>query len=372
MSGREELEEVLVESTEPDISAMSDEISSDLFDRPAEEDSAAQRDDGTPAPVPAADGPARTPDGKFAPKSVVPDGEVTPGPTPDAPPVSTNAATGELLQAPKTWRKEAAEAFSSLPAMVQAEIVKREQDIFRGIEQYKSHAQVGQVFDSALKPFIPLFQRFNLNPADAAKRALTAHFNLTLSSPAAKVGLARSLLSDYGISLESLGVPAAIPGEGGQPAVNPLMEQEIQHLRAQLSQVSETTTMMQRRHLEQVHSQVRGDVEKFASDPANLYFNELTADMEQLIRSGAAPDLPAAYEKAIWLNPAVRAKEIARLSAQQSASSNTATAAKIDAARKATAVNVRSQSHPANTPKESLGSMDDTLTETMKHIKARG
>ena len=150
------------------------------------------------------------------------------------------------------------------------------------------------------------------------------------------------------------------------------MEQEVQHLRAQLAQVSETTTMMQRRHAEQIHSQIRGDVEKFASDPANLYFNELTDDMEQLIRSGAAPDLPAAYEKAIWLNPAVRAKEIARLSAQQSASSGAATAAKIDAARRATAVNVRSQSHPAKGPGESLGSMDDTLTETMKQIKARG
>jgi len=370
MLEREGLEDALADSSEPDISGMSDEISSDLFDSPAVEVST---DVEPPAATADASAPARTPDGKFAPKA--PEGEVTPGPTPAAPPASIDAATGELLQAPRTWRKEAAEAFSSLPALVQAEIVKREQDIFRGIEQYKSHAQVGQVFDEALKTFVPLFQRFNLNPADAAKRALTAHFNLTLSSPTTRVNIDNSLLSDYGISIESLGGSAPTLGPDGQllgPTGPSLMEQEIQHLRAQLSQVSETTTMMQRRHAEQIHSQVRVDVEKFASDPANLYFNELTADMEQLIRSGAVTDLPAAYERAIWLNPAVRAKEIARLSARQSASTGAATAAKIDAARRATAVNVRSQSHPAKNPGEPLGSMDDTLTETMNKIKARG
>jgi hypothetical protein len=314
-------------------------------------------------------GQPRGVDGKFAPK----DGTVTPGPTPAAPPVEStiDPTTGQsqLLQAPKTWRKEAAEAFSTLPAMVQAEITKREQDIFKGISQYKELAHVGQVFDETLKPFVPLFQRFNLNPADATKRALTAHFNLTLSSPATKEELEKSLLSDYGISLESLGVPAQ---EGGAPAGPSLLEQEVQALRAQLQEVGQTTTLMQRRHLEQVHSQVAGDVEKFASNPANTYFNELTEDMEQLIRSGQATSLPEAYEKAIWLNPAVRAKEVARLTAEQSSKVTAQSTAKVSEARRASAVNVRSQGHPTSGPATPLGSMDDTLEATMKQIKDRG
>jgi hypothetical protein len=191
---------------------------------------------------------------------------------------------------------------------------------------------------------------------------------LTLSSPATKVELAKTLLSDYGISLESLGVPA----QEGAPAGPSILEQEVQALRQQLHQVGETTAMMQRRHMEQVHSQVRGDVDAFAADPANLYFNELTGDMERLIRSGAAADLPTAYEMAIWQNPAVRAKEIARLSAQQSAQQTATSTAKVDSARKATSVNVRTQSHPNAIPGEKLGSMDDTLETTLKNIKARG
>jgi hypothetical protein len=252
--------------------------------------------------------------------------------------------------------------------MVQAEIHKREQDIFKGISQYKEHAQVGHVFNETLKPFLGLFQKYQLNPADATKRALTAHFNLTLSSPATKVELAKSLLSDYGISLESLGVPA----QEGAPAGPSLLEQEVQALRAQLQEVGQTTTLMQRRHLEQVHAQVAGDVEKFALDPANTYFNELTDDMEQLIRTGQAANLPEAYEKAIWLNPAVRAKEVARLTAEQSSKVTAQSAAKVSEARKASAVNVRSQGHPTSGPATPLGSMDDTLEATMKNIKDRG
>ena len=143
-------------------------------------------------------------------------------------------------------------------------------------------------------------------------------------------------------------------------------------LQQQLAEVSQTTQLMHQRYAEQVRDQVRGRVDKFADDPANLYFNELTSDMEHLIRSGAAADLPDAYEKAIWLNPVVRAKEIARLSAAQSAQATTQSAAKLSEARRASAVNVRSQGHPTSGPAESLGSIEDTLQETMNKIRARG
>ena len=365
---REELTEAVAEST--DLTSMADEISSDLFGDEGElaPKSEADSDDAPPTP---SDRP-RTPDGKFAPK----DGEVTPG---TAAPVTETpvpqAPTPPLFTPPKTWRKEAAEAFASLPPLVQEEITKREQDIFKGISQYKEHAQIGQVFDTTLKPMLPLFQKYNLNPADAAKRALTAHFNLTLAAPEVKVNLARTLLRDYGISLESLGLPAGTDdavAAHSQAQSNPIYEQRISELQQQLAEVGQTTQMMQQRYAEQVKDQIRGRVDKFADDPANLYFNELTGDMEQLIRSGAAQDLPEAYEKAIWLNPAVRAKEIARLSAAQSAQVTAQSTAKLSEARRASAVNVRSQGHPTSGPTEPLGSIEDTLTATMNKIKARG
>lgn len=366
---RDDLADAIGESG-PDTAAMADTISNDLFGDEGELTPSPSSDDSPESSGPDSDRP-RTPDGKFAAKEAT--AEVTPGPaspvTEQAP--ASTAPTAPLFSPPKTWRKEAAEAFATLPPLVQEEIAKREQDIFRGISQYKEHAQIGQVFDTTLKPMLPLFQKYNLNPADAAKRALTAHFNLTLAAPEVKVELARTLLRDYGIPLEALGLPDGTTS-AVQAQANPILEQRISQLQQQLAEVGQTTAFMQQRYAEQVRSQTRGTVDKFADDPANIYFNDLTDDMVRLIQSGAAQDLPEAYEKAVWLNPVVRAKEIARLSAAQSTQSATQSTAKISEARRASAVNVRSQGHPTSGPADPLGSMDDTLTATMKRIKERG
>ena len=53
----------------------------------------------------------------------------------------TSTATG--LQAPKTWRPEAAAKFATLPPEVQQEVLKREEDIFKGLEGYKADASIG-------------------------------------------------------------------------------------------------------------------------------------------------------------------------------------------------------------------------------------
>lgn len=369
---RDDLADAIGE-TGPDTAAMAETISNDLFGDEGELTPSPSRDDDSPeSSGPSASTRPRTPDGKFAAKEAT--AEVTPGPASpvtEQAPEAPVAPAAPLFSPPKTWRKEAAEAFATLPPLVQEEITKREQDIFRGISQYKEHAQIGQVFDTTLKPMLPLFQKYNLNPADAAKRALTAHFNLTLAAPEVKVELARTLLRDYGIPLEALGLPDGTTS-AVQAQSNPILEQRISQLQQQLAEVGQTTTFMQQRYAEQVRSQTRGTVDKFADDPANIYFNDLTDDMVRLIQSGAAQDLPEAYEKAVWLNPVVRAKEIARLSAAQSAQSATQSTAKISEARRASAVNVRSQGHPTSGPADPLGSIDDTLTATMKRIKERG
>ena len=55
---------------------------------------------------------------------------------------------------PKTWRSEAAGMWAQLPPAVQQEVLKREADIFQGIEQYRDLAQTGRAFQQTLAPFI--------------------------------------------------------------------------------------------------------------------------------------------------------------------------------------------------------------------------
>ena len=65
----------------------------------------------------------------------------------EAPPAD---AAAELPEPPKTWRKEALEHWATIPDTVRAEILKREDDMFRGLEGYKSQANIGRAFQETL------------------------------------------------------------------------------------------------------------------------------------------------------------------------------------------------------------------------------
>jgi hypothetical protein len=72
---------------------------------------------------------------------------------PTTAPVVTDP-TASALQAPKTWRPEAAAKFSALPPEVQQEVLKREEDIFKGLEAYKADAGIGKAVKSVLQPYM--------------------------------------------------------------------------------------------------------------------------------------------------------------------------------------------------------------------------
>ena len=81
--------------------------------------------------------------------------------------------------------------------------------------------------------------------------------------------------------------------------------------------------------------------------------------------------LQEAYDKAVWLNPATRAKQIERETLAKAAEARKGAEKKAAEVRKATAANVRAKpkSASAATP---LGSMDESLEATLAAIKARG
>jgi hypothetical protein len=114
------------------------------------------------------------------------------------------------------------------------------------------------------------------------------------------------------------------------------------------------------------------EVEAFASrlddagKPLHPYFDEVADDIVGLIQAGQAADLQSAYEKAIWLNPVTRDKEVARLNSAAAEKAKRAA----EEAKRAEAANVKTSAKAA-TAGSPKGSMDDTMRETLKAIQAR-
>lgn len=282
-----------------------------------------------------------------------------PAPAPVEPAPAEPAPAPEGPVAPRTWRAEAAAEFAKLPEVVRNEILKREEDIFQGIEQYKNDAAFGNSIKAVLDPYMPVLQQYGIRPDAQVADMMQAHYTLAFGSPEQKLALVQQVAKDYGIDLGAVGTAA------------PYTDPQVEGLQKQIKDLESKLNGMSTAQTETKRAEITAHVQKFAADPKNVYFEELAPDIAHLLRTGAEKTVEAAYEKAMWMNPAVRAKELSRQQTEKAEAERKAAAEKAEAAKKAAAANVRTRakSGSAATP---LGSIDDTLTETLATIKAGG
>lgn len=278
---------------------------------------------------------------------------------PETPPAPAPAPGAPDLSAPpKTWKADAAAEWATLPERTRAEIHKREEDMFRGLEMYRGDAQIGKNFSQVLQPYMQILQQHNINPYQQVQGLMQAHYTLAMGTPEQKQELFAKLAQDYGVDVSAL--PLA-----------PYEDPAVAGLRQQLQQQQNQINQWQQSQQQQVQQKAAQSVEAFANDPANAYFDEVADDIAQLLQSGVAKDLQDAYDKAVWANPVTRAKEQARLTTQATEKARQEAEARAAKAKQAMRANVRTsaKSGSAATP---LGSIDDTLSETLAAIRGKG
>lgn len=299
---------------------------------------------------------------------VVVKGETTPPPAP-APTTGTQAPAAPAApaadgatppaapkKAPHSWRPEAKAEFDKLSPTVQDEVLKREEDILRGIGTYKAAADFGHAVDRAIQPYVPLMKQANIDPVRHVGELFRIHHTLATGAPEVKQAALMQIARDFGINL-----PA-----GQSPEDSPYVDPEVAALRTQMQnlqsmhkrlvdqQTAQHTAQIQEQR-SRVEAGLRSELNTFASDPEHAFFDEVADDMAILIQSGRAPSLKQAYELAIRMQPAILEKENLRAAAKGASKklgANNAAAAKTTAARNATGVNVKAQ--PAAPAKKSV------------------
>lgn len=276
-----------------------------------------------------------------------------------APSGTEGGAAEDLNSAPRTWRKEAAAAWATLPPTVRAEIHKREQDIFRGLEEYRGAANFGRTFQQALAPYMPLLEQYRVDPVAQVSGLMRAHQTLVTGTPQQKQEFFAKLAQDYGVDLGQL--------SSGEPS---FVDPAVQGLQQKLQTLESTVTAAEAaRRADAIQAQTR-QVETFAADPKNVYFKDVANDMVRLLETKVCSTLEEAYQQAIWLNPAVRQREIDRQQTERAAAERKAAEERAAAARKAAGPNVRTTAKSGGGAAPT-GSMDDTLKETLALIQSR-
>ncbi len=318
------------------------------LDTPADDEPA---DKPAPTPAPA---PAATPAPSSAPAA-------TPAPT-SAP--ATGKFTAE--KAPDTWTPAAQAKWATVDPEIRAEIAKRENDMFKGLSDYKYDATVAKQLRQFLAPVQHELQARGVQPEVVLANLANAHVQLSNTAIPAeqKLQMATAWLKAYGIDLGKAAAPVADDdGVYVDPQVKSL-QGEIETLKSRLNGADT-------RAAAEVRNQLESQIVAFAKDPANAYFEEVSEDIALLIRgSGGTMPLKEAYDKAIFANPVTRAKEHARIQAETAVQAKKDQDERVAAAKRASGANVKTGGHRGSgTAPE--GSMDDTMAATLKDIQSR-
>lgn len=334
----EQNSEAVVEETPVDLTASLADISSDLFGSSEEGASVVEETSGEAGQVDSG--------ASAESASAVPD-------------PSSNSEAVDELGAPKSWTKEAIAEWATLPPTIKAEVLKREDDFFKGIEQYKEGAAVGKAYQSVVEPYTAALAAENINPVDLFKAFAANHYTLSRGTPEQKLALVGNLIKGYGIDIDQLTAQF-------EPA--PWVDPEIKALREQVARLEQNTQSLSQRDLDAKKQEIQATVEAFANDPANIHWDKVSHLIPNLIQSGLAKDLPDAYKQAVMLNDETREAEIARRQADAKAKADRENEQRLAAARAASAANVKTSAkqRDATVP---VGSMDDTLNATMERIR---
>ena len=272
----------------------------------------------------------------------------------------TDADAKESLQPPSSWRANVRDQFAALPAEVQEEVLRRESDFHKGIEQYRTDADYGRSLKQVLAPYQQDFAALGVDESRAVGTLLGYERTLRLGSPEQKLEIFQSMARSYGVPVEAL---LSDDGEVQQAA---MLNAQLTSRLNQLEQQLHGFTSQQQ---SQVQAQVSDTITKFASDPANKWFNDVKEDMGRLLQSNMATDLKDAYEKACNMRPDIRAAIAAQQQREADEKRQKEAQQRVIQAKKSASVNVR-QSGPKPVASNAPRTIDDTLREVYDRLQA--
>lgn len=242
----------------------------------------------------------------------------------EAAPVVVEQAPNPAIQRPSTWKKDYWETWDKIQSgqpttaeentKLLAYINQRENEFKTGVSTYKAEADRSRELQQAIEPFVPTLNQFGVKPIEWITNLGRAHQALALGTPEQKQAIFQQLARDYGVSFDSQGQPTQ-----ADPTVLAL-QQQVRQLTAGWQQMQQTQEQAQEAQLlEQIKSMQEGG--------QHPHFEAVRSHMAQLLERGLAPDLQAAYEQAVWLNPETRALEAQKQFAPQASAQEQAQAA---------------------------------------------
>ena len=245
------------------------------------------------------------------------------GEAPEIAPEKSQADAPKKEKAPASWSAKAREDWAKVPPEAQAQVMKREKEINRVLQETAGARQAANELNQVLAPYKDGMIASGVNtPIQAIGQLLATESRLRAGTHQEKALTVANLIKNYGVDIGEL--DNILSGQGFQPAqqqggynsdVERLLEQR-------LAPVNQFLQQQQYKQQMQVQQEQQAAVQTVESFSANAEFiNEVRMDMADLLdmssARGQSMTIEEAYNKACAINPEVSSVMSQRQKQQQ-------------------------------------------------------
>lgn len=224
----------------------------------------------------------------------------------DAAPAGDAQPLGGDSPAPVSWTPAAREHWAGIPPEAKAEIVKREGDIARGLQQASGHKRVADEYFKTVAPFQNYIQAANSTPAQAITELMTTAAQLTMGSPSKKAEVVKNIIAEYGVDITMLDTMLA-----GEPVADDPNAPLLAAIDERLAPMNDFMgNVQQGRHeqAQEVNQDAATELGAFQQTHGE-YYDDLREDMADLMEMatnrGRDMSLEQAYQHAANAHPEI-------------------------------------------------------------------
>jgi hypothetical protein len=210
--------------------------------------------------------------------------------------------------APKSLPPAAREAWGKTPKAMRDAIATREKQYEAGIMKYANGAKQAQQMQQTIQPF-QQYTSMNGGPGQAIHGLLQTGSLLQMGTPSQKAEAAAGIIKQFGIDinmLDNMLVGAAPPpGQQQQDAVQQAVNQAV----APYQQTMHNFQQQQQAQMQRNGQEIHNDINAFARDPANDFYNDVRGrmadELDMAAKNSVDLSLKQAYDLACRANPEV-------------------------------------------------------------------
>lgn len=249
------------------------------------------------------------------------------------PAVEVKSVVDTTVKAPVSWKPTAREKWSTVDKEIQAEVLRRDQEIDQTLRQTSEARQYAGRMHQIISPYEAMIRAEGGTAHTAVDNLLKTAYHLRTANPQQKAVMVAQMIKQHSVDVKMLDEALSQIVKGQQPNVaSDPMSAYLQRELAPVKQfITEIQNTRQRGNQDAAH-EAEQSLAQFKSDPKNEFVNDVMEDMADIMdahtRRGVKISLSDAYKRATVAHPEISkiiaSRQVTASAAQRSAAARRA------------------------------------------------